>query len=72
MAKRTWNDDERIEIETRLVFQEDTIAKLNDALVDQQRQLDQIRDTLARLIELVERREEPAEFKVEQERPPHY
>ena len=72
MAKRTWNDDERIEIETRLVFQEDTIAKLNDALVDQQRQLDQMRDTLARLIELVERREEPPEFKVEQERPPHY
>jgi SlyX protein len=72
MTKRTWNDDERIEIETRLVFQEDTIAKLNDALVDQQRQLDQMRDTLARLIELVERREEPAEFKIEQERPPHY
>ena len=72
MAKRTWNDDERIEIETRLLFQEDTIAKLNDALVDQQRQLDQMRDTLARLIELVERREEPAEFKIEQERPPHY
>ena len=72
MAKRIWNDDERIEIETRLVFQEDTIAKLNDALVDQQRQLDQMRDTLARLIELVERREEPEEFKVEQERPPHY
>ena len=66
------DDDERIEIETRLVFQEDTIAKLNDALVDQQRQLDQMRDTLARLIELVERREEPEEFKVEQERPPHY
>ena len=72
MTKRTWSDDERIEIETRLVFQEDTIAKLNDALVDQQKQLDQMRDTLARLIELVERREEPAEFKIEQERPPHY
>ncbi len=66
------NDDERIEIETRLVFQEDTIAKLNDALVDQQHQLDQMRETLARLIELVERRNEPPEFTVEQERPPHY
>ena len=66
------NDDERIEIETRLVFQEDTIAKLNDALVDQQHQLDQMRETLARLIELVERRNEPPELTVEQERPPHY
>jgi uncharacterized coiled-coil protein SlyX len=72
MTKRTWNDDARIEIETRLVFQEDTIAKLNDALVDQQHQLDQMRETLARLIELVERRSEPPDFTVEQERPPHY
>ena len=66
------NDDERIEIETRLVFQEDTIAKLNDALVDQQRQLDQMRETLARLIELIERRDEPPDLTIEEERPPHY
>ena len=40
--------DSRIDLETRLLFQEDTIAKLNDAFVDQQRQLDQLRATLAR------------------------
>ena len=56
------NDDARIEIETRLVFQEDAIAKLNDALVDQQRQLDQMRETLARLIDLIERRNEPPDL----------
>ena len=66
------NDDARIEIETRLVFQEDVIAKLNDALVDQQRQIDQMRETLARLIELIERRDEAPNFTIEEERPPHY
>jgi len=66
------NDDARIEIETRLVFQEDAIAKLNDVLVDQQRQLDQMRETLARLIDLIERRNEPPNLTLEDERPPHY
>ena len=66
------SDEERIELETRLLFQEDTIAKLNDALVDQQHQLDQMRETLARLIELIERRDEPPAFSIEEERPPHY
>ena len=66
------NDDARIEIETRLVFQEDAIAKLNDALVDQQRQLDQMRETLARLIQLIERPDEAPNFSIEEERPPHY
>jgi SlyX protein len=66
------DEDARIEIETRLVFQEDALAKLNDALVDQQRQLDQMRETLARLIDLIERRNEPPTFTPEDERPPHY
>jgi len=66
------NDDARTEIETRLVFQEDAIAKLNDVLVDQQRQLDQMRETLARLIDLIERRNEPPNLTLEDERPPHY
>jgi SlyX protein len=67
------NDDEnRIEIETRLIFQEDTIAKLNDALVDQQRQLDEMRDTVARLIELIERHGEGPAHSIDEERPPHY
>jgi SlyX protein len=65
-------DDDRIEFETRLLFQEDTIAKLNDALVDQQRQIDQLRDTLARLVELLERRADDTREAHRDERPPHY
>ena len=66
------DDAERIDLETRLIFQEDTIAKLNDALVDQQRQLDQMRETIARLIDLIERRDEEPGYSFEEERPPHY
>ena len=64
--------DSRIDLETRLLFQEDTIAKLNDALVDQQRQLDQLRETLARLLEALERRNDDSGYSLEEERPPHY
>ena len=66
------NDDIRIEFETRLLFQEDTIAKLNDALVDQQRQIDVLRDTIARLIDLIERGVGDTRMPPSDERPPHY
>lgn len=64
--------DTKIDFETRLLFQEDTIARLNDALVDQQRQLDLMRETIKRLIELVERRGDDQNYSLEEERPPHY
>jgi SlyX protein len=64
--------DSRIDLETRLLFQEDTIAKLNDALVDQQRQLDQLRATLARLLESLERPSDDSGYSLDEERPPHY
>jgi len=64
--------DTRIDLETRLLFQEDTIARLNDALVEQQRQLDLMQETIKRLIELVERRSDDQNYTLEQERPPHY
>ncbi len=64
--------DSRIDLETRLLFQEDTIAKLNDALVDQQRQLDQLRITLKRLLEALERPGDDSGYSLDEERPPHY
>jgi SlyX protein len=64
--------DSRIDLETRLLFQEDTIAKLNDALVDQQRQLDQLRAILTRVLEMLERPADDSNYSLEDERPPHY
>ena len=66
------NSEQRIDLETRLLFQEDTITKLNDALVDQQRQLDQLRTTITGLVELIERRSDTPDYSMEEERPPHY
>jgi len=66
------DDAIRIEFETRLLFQEDTIAKLNDALVDQQRQIDVLRDTIARLIDLIERGVDDTRTPPRDEPPPHY
>ena len=72
MTESAMSPDQRIEFETRLTFQEDLLTKLNDALVNQQHQLDEMRATIARLIELIERRPEDPGYSLEQERPPHY
>jgi uncharacterized coiled-coil protein SlyX len=67
------DDSTRIDLETRLLFQEDTIAKLSDVIAEQQRQIDAMRDTLERIVELLERNE-PGTVVVapRSERPPHY
>ncbi len=60
------------ELEMRTAFQEDTLTELNDALVSQQRQLDLLRQELARLREhvLSIQPQEPGEAVPEV--PPHY
>lgn len=60
------------ELEMRTAFQEDALTELNDALVSQQRQLDLLRQELARLREhvLSIQPQEPGE--AVQEVPPHY
>ena len=60
------------ELEMRTAFQEDALTELNDALVSQQRQLDLLRQELARLREhvLTSQLQEPGE--AGQEVPPHY
>lgn len=60
------------ELEMRTAFQEDALTELNDALVSQQRQLDLLRQELARLREhvLSMQPQEPGDGV--QEVPPHY
>ena len=41
------------ELETRLAFQDQTIQELNEALIDQQRQIDGLREELERLREQI-------------------
>ena len=61
------------ELETRLSFQDHTVHQLNDALTDQQRQIDRLHaeiDTLRQRIEAVSAAV-PAQS-AEDEVPPHY
>lgn len=44
-------EDRVTELETRLAFQDDTIQALNEALVDQQRQMERLGLQLGQLIE---------------------
>ncbi|MDP6413865.1 MAG: SlyX family protein [Gammaproteobacteria bacterium] len=64
-----------IELETKFSFQEDLLQGLNDALIQQQRQLDQLRLDLERLqshiVELQEANLSGAE-NTQREKPPHY
>ena len=68
-------DEQRIiEIETRLAYQEQTLAELNDVLTDQQAQLTRLEDLNkaleARLAAMAEAM--PRDGGAPDERPPHY
>jgi SlyX protein len=61
------------ELETRLSFQDHTVHQLNDALTDQQRQIDQLHAQIDRLRQQLETVSAalPAQA-AEDEVPPHY
>jgi SlyX protein len=67
-------DDERFEaFESQLAFQEDTIAQLNDALVQQQSRIDQLEASLSSLLERIDDEPDvPGMTSAADERPPHY
>lgn len=61
------------ELETRLSFQDHTVQELNDALTDQQRQIDQLRgelDSLRRRLDALGAAQSPGP--PGDEVPPHY
>jgi len=63
--------NERItELESRLEFQDETIAKLNDALVTQQQRFFELNKTVTTLITAL--REKDIPLPGGDERPPHY
>jgi len=64
--------DERItELESRLEFQDEIIAKLNDALVTQQHRFFELEKTVAMLLKAL-REKDFAPMPGGDERPPHY
>lgn len=67
-----------IELEMRVSFQEDTLTQLNDALISQQRQIDQLGAQVRDLREELEARIDAASSDAAERRnprdeiPPHY
>ncbi len=66
-------DERLIEIETKVAYQEHTIAELNDVIYRQQQQIDQLERLCKALTDRVQDMAETATTeKVGHEKPPHY
>jgi SlyX protein len=61
-----------VEIQTRLEFQDLTIAELNDVITDQQKQLDSLSRRLEMLGDNLKVLEASVETEQHDEKPPHY
>jgi len=66
------SNDVLIEIQTRLEFQDLTIAELNDVITDQQKQLDSLSRRLEMLGDNLKVLEASMETEQHDEKPPHY
>lgn len=67
------SNDERFEaLETKLAFQEDTIAQLNDALIEQQSRIDDLETSVRTLLERIDEEPDLPSLTPQDERPPHY
>lgn len=67
--------DELIELQTKLAFQEQTLAELNNALVSQQQQIDRLQIQIKMYEDRLSEVEESAPLSTGQgqdEKPPHY
>ena len=67
------SDDRLMEIETKLAFQEHTVEELNGVVIDQQEEIQQLKNTVQYILDkmelLVDTHMERAPAN---ERPPHY
>ncbi len=67
------SDDRLLDIETKLAYQEDLVASLNQIVSDQQRKLDELEAAYRKLVDrVVEQSEELAALRIEDAPPPHY
>ncbi|MGB1203893.1 MAG: SlyX family protein, partial [Alloalcanivorax venustensis] len=67
------SDDRFLDIETKLAYQEDLVASLNQIVSAQQRKLDELEAAYRKLVDrVVEQSEELAALRIEDAPPPHY
>ena len=67
------SEERLVDIETKLAYQEDLVASLNQIVSDQQRKLDELEAAYRKLVDrVVEQSEELAALRIEDAPPPHY
>ncbi len=64
--------EEIIDLQSKLAFQEQTINQLNDVLTSQQRQIDRLQLQLSILQDRFEEIQEAPSALAQDEKPPHY
>ena len=73
MSDDRFLDNRFLDIETKLAYQEDLVASLNQIVSDQQRKLDELEAAYRKLVDrVVEQSEELAALRIEAAPPPHY
>ena len=73
MSDDRFLDNRVLDIETKLAYQEDLVASLNQIVSDQQRKLDELEAAYRKLVDrVVEQSEELAALRIEDAPPPHY
>ncbi len=67
------NDDVRLEeLESKVAFQEDTIQKLNDVVIEQDARIHDLETSFRLLLESIRDQTTGPEIDPEDEPPPHY
>lgn len=73
MSDERFLDNRFLDIETKLAYQEDLVASLNQIVSNQQRKLDELESAYRKLVDrVVEQSEELAALRIEDAPPPHY
>lgn len=73
MSDDRFLDNRFLDIETKLAYQEDLVASLNQIVSAQQRKLDELEAAYRKLVDrVVEQSEELAALRIEDAPPPHY
>lgn len=73
MSDDRFSDNRFLDIETKLAYQEDLVASLNQIVSAQQRKLDELEAAYRKLVDrVVEQSEELAALRIEDAPPPHY
>ncbi len=62
------NEDRLVDIETKLAYQENTIKDLNDTVIEQQKEI----DTLKNIVERIKESSNISSGDLNDNKPPHY